>query len=101
MIELEAVKWNGNQMPSRTDKVSDSQDGKDVAIASAEDESVDHADCLALLVDTRSELHRIGTISLANLLCIEGRQAPLLRRGPPCRQQEEYDGGFQRWARMR
>src|ERR1700722_9706282 len=77
IIEFEAAKRDSDKLAIKTDEVSDCENGEDRSIVATEDEVVDPADILPLVVDDSSELQRFGPIALCDFLGVRRDEAHL------------------------
>src|SRR3981189_2295057 len=88
IIELEVAKRDGDQFSLKADEVAYFQYREDWAIVPAEDEIVDPADVLALVIDGRPQLEFVGAVAFGDFLGVGCDQGDLLGRSGGGRQRQ-------------
>src|SRR6202042_1457958 len=90
IIELEALERPGDQFATEADEVAYAQDNKDRPAVAAENEVVDVADHVALVIDDRPQLEFVGAVAFGDFLGVGCDQGDLLGRNGGGRQRQEH-----------
>src|SRR6202142_3271369 len=90
IIELEAFERHGDQFATEADEVAYAQNNKNRPVVEAENEVVDVADDVALVIDDRPQLEFVGAVALGDFLGVGCDQGDPLGRSGGGRQRQEH-----------